>query len=117
KGQWQRRERVSGLRLTLHQLRCPGRNRGSEQALHERMPNKLLKFPIRWTLFQSSLELGLVSAKPVVEPWVRRNWAQDQIGAVEDAQVSRRQPELLEWPAAGVDILPILQPKPYRPFL
>ena len=78
------------------------------------MPNDLLKFPVRWILFKSSVQFCLVPAQPVIQPWVAGHRARDEISAIELAQVSCRQPELLEWPTARVYVLQVLQPKPDR---
>ncbi|MEA2714822.1 MAG: hypothetical protein QOK27_2783 [Gemmatimonadales bacterium] len=81
---------------------------------HSRIPNDLPKFPVGRTSFEPSVKFGLMPAKPVVEPWVGGRRARDEISAVELTQVSCCQPELLEWPAACVDVLQVFQSEPHR---
>src|SRR5262249_49304272 len=78
------------------------------------MQNDLLKFPVCWTSFESCAKFDLVPAQPVVQPLVGGQLARDEISTVEESQMSRRQPELLEWPVACICVLQVLKPKPHR---
>src|SRR5215472_18708536 len=78
------------------------------------MQRDLLKLPEDWTSFESCAKFDLVPAQPIVQPLVGGQLARDEISTVKESQMSRRQPELLEWPVASIRVLQILKRKPYR---